>query len=859
MKKRTAIGILAHVDSGKTTLSECMLYLTGAIRKLGRVDRGDTFLDTHSIERERGITVFSKQAELELESTHVTLLDTPGHADFSAETERVLRVLDSAVLVISASDGVQSHTETLWQLLESYGVPTFIFVNKTDLAESSRETIMTEIRTRLNDACIDFTESDNDTLSENIAVCDENLTEYYLENGTVPDNMIADAVDSRRIFPCFFGSALKCEGVSELLSGIDRYTPIKHYGNDFAARVFKITSDSRGERLTHIKIIGGSLNVREQLRGVCRDGSEWSEKITGIRIYSGEKFDSVPSVGAGEVCTVTGLTKTYSGQGLGSAAVGGSELLEPVLNYRAEIISGGDVRTALGNLRRLEEEDPQLHVIWNEQLGEIHVRLMGEIQREILERLMLERFGMTVNFVEGSIVYKETISEIAEGVGHYEPLRHYAEVHLKLEPLPRGSGIKTESRCSEEILDKASQALVLTHLREKQHIGVLTGSPITDIKITLISGRAHQKHTEGGDFRQATYRAVRQGLKYAESVLLEPWYSFRLELPTECIGRAMTDLQQMGGEFSQPETLGELSCLSGSVPASEIRGYHNIMIEYTHGKGRLQCALKEYAPCHNAADVIKKIGYDFERDTENTADSVFCSHGAGFTVKWNEVYDFMHIDRVLAEKNVPAPISKVRVREFVDSLASDSELMKIFERTYGPIKRREYDAMRTVKVPTSSSAPTQKNHRKTAVKNGTEYILVDGYNIIFAWEHLKRLADENLDLARATLINTLCNYRGYKQCEIIIVFDAYRVKGGRECVEEHGGVSVVYTKEAETADSYIERTSHRLSRENSVRVATSDIPEQLIILGNGALRISADTFWAEVQAVENAIREYLGS
>ncbi len=878
MKKKTVIGILAHVDSGKTTLSECMLYLSGEIRKQGRVDHRDTFLDTHGIERDRGITIFSKQAQLSLENTEVTLLDTPGHVDFSAETERVLRVLDYAVLVISASDGVQSHTETLWRLLTCYGVPTFIFINKTDIAKADEKELMAELASRLSDSCVNFSGMNKAQRNENIAMCSETAMEEFLKCGSLESETIAEAVLNRNVFPCYFGSALKCKGVAELLSGIDEYTLKKEYGTEFAARVFKITTDSRGERLTHLKVTGGVLKVRGQLCGVSEDGAEWCEKVNRIRIYSGEKFSASETAEAGTICAVTGLSKTYAGQGLGAAADGGAQLLEPVMTYRVDVKSGADIHTALGNLRRLEEEDPQLHVIWNEQLGEIHVRLMGEIQKEVLARILRERFGMETEFGEGSIVYKETIANKVEGVGHYEPLRHYAEVHLALEPLPRGSGVRFECRVSEDELDRNWQRLIMTHLKEKTHIGVLTGSPVTDIKISLIAGRAHKKHTEGGDFRQAVYRAVRQGLMSAESVLLEPWYEFQLEVPSDCVGRAMTDIRLMGGDCLPPENNGDTARLSGTAPASELQGYHAAVTEYTRGKGRLFCTLKEYAPCHNADAVISEIGYDCERDVENTADSVFCSHGAGFLVKWDEVFGYMHIGRVLAEENSePEPISAVRVREFIDTVSEDAELMKIFERTYGPIKRRERDAMRTVKNPVPTEKPTNnenpiktsattekqpKNEKpakslKSRSKDGTEYLLVDGYNIIFAWDWLKKQAEDNLDLARSSLINTLCNYRGFRRCEVILVFDAYRVKGGCEKLEKHGGISVIYTKEAETADSYIERVSHALSRNHSVRVATSDNMEQLIILGNGALRISADAFLSEVRAVEKAIREYI--
>ncbi len=844
--KRLVIGILAHVDSGKTTLSEAILYQTGEIRSLGRVDHGDAFLDTNEIERDRGITIFSKQAEFKTDKFEITLLDTPGHVDFSAETERVLSVLDYAILVISASDGVQSHTETLWQMLKSYDVPVFIFVNKMDMEGYGKNELMENLRTNLSDGCVDFTEIDEELL----AMCDEELLGEFLESGAVSKKGIISAIKKRHVFPCAFGSALKNQGVDELLRLIDEYAEENEYGSQFGASVYKISEDAQGNRLTHMKITGGELRTRELICGRDKKGEEWSEKINQIRIYSGEKYTTRDLVKAGEVCVVTGLSKTFAGEGLGSMQSTDGQITEPYLTYRLELPEGIDAHTALANLRLLESEEPVLNVIWNERLREIHVSLMGEVQLEVLKRIIADRFGMEVTFGQGSILYKETIANTVEGMGHYEPLRHYAEVRLCLEPMPRGSGLVFESRCSEEILEKNWQRLILTHLEEKTHIGALCGAPITDMKITLTSGRAHKKHTEGGDFRQATYRAVRQGLMSAEKVLLEPWFDFRLELPTSAVGRAMTDIGQMGGKNEYPVTSGEISVISGTAPVSAMREYHTEVLGYTSGRGRLSCVVRGYEPCHNQEEIIEKTAYDAERDIDNPADSVFCAHGAGFTVKWNEVAEYMHTESTLKKARDEAEV--LRAREYINRVADDSELIKIFEMTYGPIKRRGIDAMKTVKKPPQTAS--EYKPRKQREKKG-EYLLVDGYNIIFAWEDLKKIAEENLDLARTMLLNRLINYQGFKECRVILVFDAYKVKGNREEVEKHGGVSIVYTKEAETADTYIERTTHELSRDYHVRVATSDGLEQLIILGNGAFRISAETFLTELQAVEKAIGE----
>lgn len=852
--KKLVTGILAHVDSGKTTLSEAMLYCAGMLRRLGRVDHGDAFLDTNEIERDRGITIFSKQAVLRTPNMQLTLLDTPGHVDFSAEMERTLQVLDYAILVISGLDGVQNHTETLWRLLKRYNVPTFIFVNKMDITTRSQEELMEELKNRLDGGCIDFGgEKPRAEFLDEAAMCDEAIMERFLETGEVENALFKAAIRARCIFPCYFGSALKVTGVKEFLAGLERYTADIEYPPEFGARVYKIGEGEQKERLTYMKITGGSLKVRSQLSAA--NGS-WTEKVNSIRIYSGEKFTAVETAESGEVCVVVGLSQTYPGEGLGFEQDAMLPSLEPVLSYRVILPEECDVHTMLSNLRRLEEEEPLLHVIWNEQLAEIHVQLMGEVQLEVLERVIEARFGVRVTFGEGSIAYKETIAAPVEGVGHYEPLRHYAEVHLLLEPGKRGSGLRFFSKCSEDALDRNWQRLILTHLAEKTHIGVLTGSPITDMKITLLAGRAHKKHTEGGDFRQATYRAVRQGLKSAECVLLEPWYDFRLELPTECVGRAMTDIQRMGGSFSQPEGNGEITVISGSAPVSEMRTYHSEVTGYTRGRGRLFCTVKGYEECHNADEVIESIGYDSDSDTENPADSVFCAHGAGFNVKWDEVREHMHVDsgwKAPAEEAAESAVRARRAEEYVDSVAMDKELMAIFERTYGKIAPRSHGAR-------ISGRPPERPYRHIKARplpEGPEYLLVDGYNIIFAWEELSEIAKSSLESARNRLIDILCNYRGFKQCEVILVFDAYKVKGSRGEVERINNINVVYTKEAETADMYIEKVTRQIGRKHRVKVATSDNLEQIIILGSGAVRMPASELWEEIQKTDEAIREFL--
>lgn len=850
--KRTAVGILAHVDSGKTTLSEALLYCSGNISRLGRVDHRDSFLDTFSLERDRGITIFSKQAVLNYNGAAYYLLDTPGHVDFSAETERTLQVLDYAVLVISGTDGVQSHTKTLWRLLHKYQVPCFLFINKMDLAGADKAFLLNECRGKLSDSCIDFTETESDAFWDNVALCDEALLTKY-EEGAITQEDIADAIQRRRLFPCFFGSALKLSGVEAFLQGLDRFTRMPRYSDDFGARVYKIAEAAQGVRLTFLKITGGSLKVKETPQSPRNTAGE---KINQIRIYSGEKFTAVTEAEPGTVCAVTGVTFTRPGDGLGAETDGSLPVLEPVLTYRVGLPKEVTAHAALADMRVLEAEDPQLNVVWDEQHGEILIQLMGEIQLEVLRSLIAERFGYTVSFGKGTIIYKETIAETVEGVGHFEPLRHYAEVHLLLKPAERDSGLHFTTSCKEDLLDKNWQRLILTHLYEKNHVGVLTGSPITDMEITLVAGKAHPKHTEGGDFRQATYRAVRQGLRCAKSILLEPVYRFTLELPSENLGRAMNDIQRMSGSFEPPQQEGDSCVLTGEAPVSEMQDYSKELLQYTHGRGKLSLNLKGYAPCHNADEIIAQIAYDPDADVVNPCDSVFCSHGAGHTVKWNEVKNHMHLSGVLRQEPVAAPVDRKAYfaarRTQDDIFALDKELMHIFEQTYGPVRQRRQPAQKRV-----FKAPQDKEtgkRRAAPPYDGTEYLLIDGYNVIFAWEHLKNLS---FDGARDALINILCNYQGYKKCEVIVVFDAYKVKGQQREVERVNDISVVYTKEAETADMYIEKASHRLAKHHRVRVVTSDGMEQLIILGNGALRISSRAFLDEVRSAEEEIKRII--
>lgn len=856
--KKLVIGILAHVDAGKTTLSEGLLYLSGKIRKLGRVDHRDAYLDTFELERERGITIFSKQAVLNMGDTQVTLLDTPGHVDFSAEMERTLQVLDYAILVINGADGVQGHTMTLWRLLARYGIPTFLFVNKMDQDGTDRAALLAELKKRLDENCIDFDETqDYDEFMENLSMCDEELLEKYLEQGELTQEDITELICTRKVFPCYLGSALKLEGVEEFIKGVEKYTVSPAYNVDFGAKVYKIARDEQGNRLTYMKITGGSLKVKSLLTNQPlhhgREEEIWEEKADQIRIYSGAKYEMIKEAEAGTVCAVTGLTRTYPGQGLGCEGESELPVLEPVLNYQIQLPLDCDVHQMLKKLKELEEEEPQLHIVWDEQLQEIHAMLMGEVQIDILKHLIWERFHVAVEFGAGSIVYKETIAEPVEGVGHFEPLRHYAEVHLMLEPGEPGSGLQFFTACSEDVLDKNWQRLILTHLEEKEHKGVLTGSPITDMQITLLTGRAHLKHTEGGDFRQATYRAIRQGLKKAKSILLEPYYEFRLELPGETIGRAMADIQKMQGNFLPPETEEEMTILRGTAPVSKMRDYQREVVSYTKGRGRLFCSLKGYAPCQEQEEIVAAIGYDSERDLENPTGSVFCAHGAGFVVPWNEVEDYMHLEGADRggvsgeEEETPAYIPPRSA--YAGSYEDDKELQEIFERTFGPVKeKRAMTGKRTISSQPSHSYYTPKK------KSGEEYLLVDGYNVIFAWEDLRELAEANLHAAQDKLMDILSNYQGYKKCTLILVFDAYKVEGHQEEVLKYHNIYVVYTKEAETADQYIEKTVHKIGRQNQVTVATSDRLEQIIIMGQGAQRISAKGLREEIEETNRQLR-----
>ena len=851
------MGILAHVDAGKTTLSEGMLYLSGTVRKLGRVDHKDAFLDTYSLERDRGITIFSKQAVFSLGNRRINLLDTPGHVDFSAEMERTLQVLDYAVLVISGADGVQGHTETLWKLLKLYEIPTFIFINKMDQPGTDRESLLTELKERLDEGCIVFGKGKNVESLEEIAMTDEAVLDYFMEHETVRNEDICRLIRERKIFPCYFGSALKLDGVQELLAGFEEYMKPFDGKKEFGARVFKISRDDKGERLTFLKVTGGKLVVKMPINK--------EEKINQIRIYSGAKYEAVNEVEAGGVCAVTGLSSSYIGQGLGVEKGTAAPFLEPVLTYQMILPEGADTTKVLRELKQLEEEEPLLNIVWNPALEEIHVQLMGEVQTEILKTMIAERFHLDVEFGTGKIVYKETIKSPVVGVGHYEPLRHYAEVHLKMEPLEAGSGLVFDTDCSEDVLDRNWQRLILTHLQEREHPGVLTGAPITDMKITIVAGRAHLKHTEGGDFRQATYRAVRQGLKSAESVLLEPWYSFVLEVPSEQVGRAMSDIGQMNGSFEGPEAEDKQGMvrLTGTAPASEMRDYQREVWAYTKGRGRITLTLKGYEPCHNAEEVIEEIGYDSERDVDNPTGSVFCVHGAGFLVKWDEVPEYMHIkEDFLAEKPGIEQDEMMAVQMgnhcnysggYSSSYDDDPELLTIMEREFGSKQkeRERYSSYRkqTVSTPVRHTTVIKENEPKK------EYLLVDGYNIIFAWEELNELAKASIDAARNKLMDILSNYQGFIGCTLILVFDAYKVKGNQGEVQKYHNIYVVYTKEAETADQYIEKTTHEIGRKYKVTVATSDALEQVIVMGQGAYRISARDFYEEVERTEKQIRE----
>lgn len=852
--KHICIGILAHVDSGKTTLSEGLLYASGALRKLGRVDHGDAFLDTDALERERGITIFAKQAMLTVGEREFTLLDTPGHVDFSAEMERTLSVLDYAVLVISGSDGVQSHTRTLWRLLTRYEVPTFLFINKMDLAGTDKSALMERLTQTLSAECVDFSAPPQER-DEALALCDEAALESLLERGSIDDSLIPEMIKSRKVFPCFFGSALKMDGVENFLSALARFTVAPEYPSEFGAKVFKISRDAQGGRLTWLKVTGGALRVKAPLSYRAQN-QDYQEKADQLRLYSGIKFRTLEKAGAGSVVAVTGLSHSYVGLGLGTEAEASAPLLQPVLTYQLVLPDGADAHSALTKLRELEEEDPMLRIVWDERYGQIHVQLMGRIQLEILRRRILDRFGLAVTFGEGSIVYRETIASPVLGMGHFEPLRHYAEVQLLIEPLPRGTGIQLASNLATDALDLNWQRLIFTHLLEREHAGVLTGSALTDVRFTLVAGRAHLKHTEGGDFRQATYRAVRQGLMQAESLLLEPYYDFRLEVPVECVGRAMTDLQNMGGTVDSPQSVGENTVLTGYAPVRTLRDYFTDVAAYTRGRGQLSCAVRGYETCQNQDEIVALLGYDAERDTDNPASSVFCDHGGSITIPWNEVAQHVHCDSVIhfdkeetEEKSAPPPRRGVGAGS---AYAADKELQDIFERTYGKVERRAFEP---AKKPARTSLA---DHYDVMIHSeDTEYLLVDGYNIIFAWDELQRLAAQDIAAARGALIDILANYQGFRKCRVIVVFDAYKVKGNPGSVQTVHGIKVVYTKEAETADTYIERATYELRRERRVRVATSDGPEQVIILGHGALRVSARAFHAEVEAAEGQISAVL--
>ena len=891
--KKLVIGILAHVDAGKTTLSEELLYLCGEIRKIGRVDHGDAFLDTYELEKERGITIFSKQALLKTENMEVTLLDTPGHVDFSAEMERTLQVLDYAILVINGMDGVQSHTMTLWRLLERYQIPTFLFVNKMDQQGTDHDALLNDLKQHLHENCVDFGRTQDTDYGmyeltpeqlENIAVCEEDILETYLETGIIEDRDIARLIIQRKIFPCYFGSALKEKGVKDFWNGVQKYTAEPKRPTEFGAKVFKIARDEQGNRLTYMKITGGSLKVKtllssnsngQSLPGRKAEEAAWEEKADQIRLYSGAKYELTSEAEAGTVCAVTGLTRTYPGEGLGIEQESELPILEPVLNYQIILPDDCDPHQMLQKLRQLEEEELQLHILWDSQFSEIHAQLMGEVQIEILKKLIWDRFHVAVEFGAGSIVYKETVAEPVEGVGHFEPLRHYAEVHLLIEPGEPGSGCQFFTACSEDVLARNWQRLILTHLEEKEHIGVLTGSPLTDVQITILTGRAHAKHTEGGDFRQATYRAVRQGLRKARNILLEPYYEFRLEVPAEMIGRAMADVQKMQGTFDAPEVEGETAILKGTAAVAQMRDYQKEVVSYTHGTGKLFCSLKGYAPCKNQDEVVQNIGYDPEADLENPTGSVFCAHGAGFVVPWDQVEAYMHLqsgvdmdeldseswyEDVESAQNPGTAVDNANISgnisgkngkfSYSGSYEEEEELQAIFERTFGPMKR---DRTAFQKKTVHSSTPATRY--RAGKPRQEEYLLVDGYNIIFSWEELNELAKENIHAACDKLMDILSNYQGYRKCTLILVFDAYKVEGHVEEIITYHNIYVVYTKEAETADQYIEKTVHRIGRQYQVTVATSDGLEQVIIMGQGAHRISAQGLKKEIEDTEKTARE----
>ena len=838
-KTNICIGLLAHVDAGKTTLSEALLYTSGTLRALGRVDHANAYLDTHNLERSRGITIFSKQALLSTANRAITLVDTPGHVDFSAEAERVMPILDCAVLVISATAGIQAHTVTLWKLLERYSVPTFLFINKMDLPGKNKEELLAQLQNTLSPHCVDFT-ADKEQVAEAAAMCDEALLETYLDTGIVTDANLRELVAARRLFPCCFGSGLKLEGIDALLDLMDAYAPLPQYPDTFGAKVYKITRDPQGNRLTWLKVTGGQLQVRTNLSYKNSKGEAVEEKIVQLRLYSGDKFTAPEVVTAGQLCAVTGLGTTYAGQGLGAEQESSKPVMEPVMTYRVALPKGCDPVVTLPKLRQLEEEDPQLHVLWDDRLKQIHVQLMGKVQLEVLRSIIQQRFGIEVNLADRRIYYKETIANTVEGVGHFEPLRHYAEVHLLLESLPQGSGLVFDTVCSTDVLDINYQKLILAHLSEKPHLGVLTGSPITDMKITLLVGKAHLKHTEGGDFRQATYRAVRQGLMQAQSVLLEPWYDFTLTVPTEQIGRAISDIRAMSGEFDAPEAEGTQSILKGQIPAVELGDYADQLAAYTQGRGQLQVTLRGYAPCHNTEKVVAEMGYDPESDLDNTPDSVFCAHGAGFTVKWNEVREYMHLDSGLKEDAPAEPA--IITRQHID----DKELEAIMNREFGPIKRSLYYA------PASRSAKEEvviRTPKDTA-------IIVDGYNIIFAWEDTAETAKSDIDAARRQLCDILSSYAGFKKCRLVVVFDGYKLKDNPGEKTRYHNIQLVYTKEGQTADAYIEALANEIGKNYNLRVATSDGLVQLSSLRSGVLRMSARELREEVETARKEMQQH---
>ena len=871
-KKYISVGLLAHVDAGKTTLSEALLYVSGNIRKLGRVDSRDAFLDTYELERARGITIFSKQAVLKLSSMSLTLLDTPGHVDFSAEMERTLQILDYGILVISGTDGVQGHTRTLWQLLKKYKIPVFLFVNKMDRPETDQQKLMEELRERLDQNCVDFSETNTEEFYENVAMCQEEILEYYLEHGTVLEEQIRELICQRQLFPCFFGSALKLTGIKEFLQGVEQFTNFPVYPDEFAAKIFKITRDGQGNRLTHLKVTGGTLKVKTPL-------TDLQEKVNQIRIYSGEKFEMVSEAGAGTICAVTGLQETRPGEGLGIEKNSDMPILMPVMTCQILLPPECDITKMLKNFYQLQEEEPELHIMWDEVLQEIRVQVMGQVQLEILQSQIMERFGVEVSFGTGSILYKETIAGPVEGVGHYEPLRHYAEVHLLLEPGEPGSGLQFFTSCSEDVLDRNWQRLILTHLEEKEHRGVLTGAPITDLKITLIAGRAHLKHTEGGDFRQATYRALRQGLMEAQSVLLEPVYAFRLEVPSQMLGRAIHDIERMGGTFDQPQMQAETAIIAGTAPASEMQDYQQEVIQYTRGEGKLSFTIHGYEACHNAKEVIEQTNYDPKGDLDNSPDSVFCAHGAGFIVDWQKVKEYMHIETPTAVQRIlegtsnsdeELPIQGMnapkRLQEEVESnwqeekWIGEDEVEAILSRTFGANKQdtsKKKRGWRKAKTSVKESVPAVSRSWQAPQKKES-YLLVDGYNIIFAWQELKELAALNIDSARGRLLDIMCNYQGLCACNLIVVFDAYRVQQHQEEILDYHNIHVVFTKEAETADQYIERFAHEHARQYQVTVATSDGLEQIIIQGQGCRLISARELQEEIQRLGQEVhREFI--